>query len=430
MDTISGMRFRMLTGVLAILIACASVKGYTQDTIRITLQNAEQEFTDKNLLLLAEKYNIDAARAEVVQARLLNNPNLSVTGNIYNPRDRKIADISNRTGEYVIEIQQVIRLAGKRNKEIRLAEAGIVSSEDRFFDLLRTLRYTLRSDFFRAYYINESIASLDRQITVLESLDTAYSKLQQSAVVTQKDALRIRSLLYSVRANKAALLNDLNDVVSELKLLLRNNSSFIIPDVDENAVTDIRPQDLSLQSLIDTAFAHRYDLRLSQSLVEYNNRNYALQKSYAVPDLTVGGQFDKRGSFVDNASFLNLAIDLPFFKKNQGNIKAAGIGLAQSKLQYQQQKLVVENEVQRAFVKLITTEKLYASADPGFIGQYEKLLQGIGENFQRRNISLLEFTDFYESYKNNIQQFNQLRNDRIQALEELYFSIGKTLLNY
>jgi outer membrane protein, heavy metal efflux system len=69
------------------------------------------------------------------------------------------------------------------------------------------------------------------------------------------------------------------------------------------------------------------------------------------------------------------------------------------------------------------------SFDPGFRDQFEKLLQGITENFEKKNISLIEFTDFIESYKNNIIQMNQLQNDRMQAIEALHFAIGKTIFN-
>jgi cobalt-zinc-cadmium efflux system outer membrane protein len=68
--------------------------------------------------------------------------------------------------------------------------------------------------------------------------------------------------------------------------------------------------------------------------------------------------------------------------------------------------------------------------DPNFQNDFDKLLKSITENFEKRNISLLEFTDFYDSYKQNVLQWNQLQNDRIQAIETLNFSIGKPIVNF
>jgi cobalt-zinc-cadmium efflux system outer membrane protein len=84
-----------------------------QDTSRISIQMAEKQFLEKNLQLLAEKYNIDIARAAVIQAKLYNNPNISFSGALYNQEQKKILDISNTTGQYSINVQQLIILAGK-----------------------------------------------------------------------------------------------------------------------------------------------------------------------------------------------------------------------------------------------------------------------------------------------------------------------------
>jgi cobalt-zinc-cadmium efflux system outer membrane protein len=122
-------------------------------------------------------------------------------------------------------------------------------------------------------------------------------------------------------------------------------------------------------------------------------------------------------------------MDLPFFNRNQGNIRAAKISIDQSNTLLTQQRLTVENEVQQAYTKALTSEKMLNAIDPNFQNDFDKLLKSITENFEKRNISLLEFTDFYDSYKQNALQWNQLQNDRIQAIESLNFSIGKSIIN-
>ena len=49
------------------------------DTATITQPQAEKIFLDSNLQLLAQKYNIDAQQALIIQARLWPNPNLSLS---------------------------------------------------------------------------------------------------------------------------------------------------------------------------------------------------------------------------------------------------------------------------------------------------------------------------------------------------------------
>lgn len=420
--------FRLLTCCLLLLIAGISAKA--QDTLHITLQDAEKQFLEKNLQLLAEKYNVSIAKAQIIQARLYNNPNLTLSGNIYNPDRKKFFDISNQTGQYEVGIQQLISLAGKRNKQVQLARTNAAMSENAFFDLLRTLRFSLRSNFYQAYYLQSSMNAYGEQIATLEKMDATYKDLQQKGLVTLKDAVRIRSLLYSLRAERTNMQNQLNDQEAELQLLLQNNHTWFVPDMSDNAIDGIpEVRQTSLTSLVDSAYVNRQDLLLVQNNLQYNQQNYSLQKAMAVPDLTLGANFDKRGSFVNNATFLNVGIDLPFFNRNQGNIKAARFSVDQTKLLVQQQTQAVENEVQTAYVKAVNTDKMLASVDPAFRGQFEQLLHSITDNFMKKNISLLELTDFYDSYKENILQLNQLQNDRMQAIETLNFAIGKTLFN-
>jgi cobalt-zinc-cadmium efflux system outer membrane protein len=413
-----------------LLLLCFSVSiVQAQDTIRITLPEAEKQFLQKNLNLLAEKYNIDIAKAQVIQAKLYTNPNLSFTGAIYNPQVNKVFDVSNKTGEYIVGVQQLIRVAGKRNKEIKLAETNTRLSENRFFDLLRTLRFSLRSNFYSVYYLQNSLNAYQNQIGSLETLSASYELLKVKGVVTLKDAIRIKALLYSLKAEQMALQNQINDLQAELRILLQNNKTYFIPVSEKNEVLAASLKNMNLAGLVDTAYENRFDLKLLENNLLYNQQNFALQKAIGRPDVTVGAQFDKRGSFVNDASFFTVAMDLPFFYRNQGNIKAAKIGIDQGKVMLTQQRLSVENEVQSAYTKLLNTDRILQSIDPGFRDEFESLLKSITENFQKKNLSLIEFTDFNESYKQNILQINDLQNQKMQAIETLNFTIGKTILN-
>ncbi|GEP98005.1 TolC family protein [Chitinophaga cymbidii] len=400
---------------------------YAQDTLHITLQQAEQQFLQRNLALLAEKYNISIAQAQVIQARLYNNPSLSLGGSIYNPEQNRFADVGNRSGQYTIEVQQLITLAGKRNKQIKLAQTEASMAESRFFELLRTLGYTLRSNFYEAWYLQSSIHAFDVQVQQLEQLDRTYRELQAKGIVTPRDAVRIRSLLYSLKAEQVTLQNRFNTIEGELQLLLQDNHTWYIPDARDLNMQPVSAY--SLQSLLDTAFTNRRDLRLAQQALQHSTQQYALQRSLAVPDMTIGAMFDKRSDYIENASLLNIAFDLPFFHRNQGSIKAARAGIAQSKVLLEQQTATVENEVRTAFARAVNADNMLRSVDPDFRGEFEALLQSVTDHFIKKNISLLEFTDFYESYKENLLQLNEVQHERMQAIESLNYAIGKNLLN-
>ena len=58
------------------------------------------------------------------------------------------------------------------------------------------------------------------------------------------------------------------------------------------------------------------------------------------------------------------------------------------------------------------------------------MLEGVTSSFVRRNISLIEFLDYYETYTNSITQLLELSTNRLRTLEEINFAVGKPVITY
>ena len=184
---------------------------------------------------------------------------------------------------------------------------------------------------------------------------------------------------------------------------------------------------LNYSELVDSALVNRYDLRTARSQVQLGQSNLALQKALKTPDLLLGVNYDKAGNYVRNYNALSLAIDLPFWNRNQGNIKAAKFQIEADKQLQSQAELQVRNDISNAYRQLLETDKLYKTASLQFTSDYEKLLDGITKGYQNHTISLLEFIDYYETYKNSKLELNHLQNNRLDALENLNLATGTTI---
>jgi len=92
-----------------------------------------------------------------------------------------------------------------------------------------------------------------------------------------------------------------------------------------------------------------------------------------------------------------------------------------------QAELQVRNEISNAYRQLLETDKLYRTASVQFTADYEKLIDGITKGYQNHTISLLEFIDYYETYKNSKLELNHLQNNRLDALENLNLATGTTI---
>jgi cobalt-zinc-cadmium efflux system outer membrane protein len=133
------------------------------DTLRISLSNAEQRCLANNPQLAAGRRTIDAARAAEQQAGLWNNPTLSLEQNIYNQFTGKWFDLG-AGGNTGIQIQQQFPLAGKRGKQVRLAEMNTQITALSRDDLVRTLRLNVRSSLYDLHFLTAALAMYDESI--------------------------------------------------------------------------------------------------------------------------------------------------------------------------------------------------------------------------------------------------------------------------
>ncbi len=141
----------------------------------------------------------------------------------------------------------------------------------------------------------------------------------------------------------------------------------------------------------------------------------------------MGANYDQRSGAFEKEANVSIGIPLPLWNKNKGNIKYAQTILAQSKVEKQNFDLQLQTEITSAWNKWNESRKNYTVIKPTVNSDFEAVYNGILANFQKRNISLLEFTDFMESYNQANLQVNELKKKLALSGEELNSTINKDL---
>jgi outer membrane protein, heavy metal efflux system len=414
--------------VLVIATLCvnlASGQVHT-DTLSIRLDSAEKLFLGGNFILLAQKYNIQAQKALEIQAKLYPNPNLSVYYSLYNTQTKKFFPVGTGTsgGELSGQISQLIYLAGQRNKQVRIAEANTRIAEYQFYDLIRTLKYTLRTDFYNIYFLLHSAAVYDEEIKSLQQVVNAFEEQEGKGYIAEKEVIRIKAQLYTLLGEYNSLIGQINDEESELRLVLQVKGSFITPELDSAKIGTFSPSTFSLATLLDSAYKNRADLLMTRTTVEASKLNYNYQKALAVPNLTLALAYDQQGSYINNLTSLGAAIDLPFFNRNKGNIQAAKITTDANSALQQSTEATVQENVSHALEKAFANDKMYRTIDPKFLKDFDHMLHEVLINYEKRNLTLLDFLDFYSSYKDNILSSNNIQFNRISSFEDINYYTG------
>ncbi len=401
------------------------------DTVSLTVEKAEERFVQNNLQLLAARFGIGAAKAAVYQAGLWSNPNIAVEQNAYNRFTNRYFDIS-KTGNTEVQLQQLILLAGKRNKQTRLAEINSEIAEETFYNTLRALTFELRTDFFDLYFLQKSLAFYDQTLPEVRKTVASTEAIYQKRSILLSEVLRLKALLFSLENERLGLLNKISQTENELSLLLRDSSesaTYYVPQLGGRNLDSLRIDTLELPGVIAAVAEHRPDFRITDAQVRLEEENLALQKALSVPDVTVGGMYSRAGSYIPDYYALTVSIDLPIFNRNQGNIEVSAQNLEADKALRQHTRLEIEKEIAEAYRKAAATDSLYRSFDKKFTDEYKTLVDGMNASYEKRNITIIEFTDFYESYRTSMLQMHQLQNERLDAFEALNYAAGTALIN-
>lgn len=395
----------------------------------LTLKEAEQRFLERNLSLIAERYNIDMAQAQVLQAKLFENPVISLEQNVYNRLNGKYFDFG-KEGEAVVEIEQVIHLAGQRNKQVRLEKINKEIAEYQFEEVMRTLRQELNEKFVEVYFLSKSIAIYEKEVKSLQVLLGGMKIQQEKGNISLMEISRLESMLFSLRKEKNERENDLLTTRGELNLLLNlPEDTQVQLSLDEEVLQQLDLSQLSFADL-KAIINERPDQKIARSTVNASRANLKLQKSMAFPEFSVKGNYDRVGNFINDYFAIGVSLSVPIFNRNQGNIKAARFSIQQAGVQQEYAANRADMELFTAYTSLEKATQLYQSTNMDLERNFEKLITGVNENFTRKNISLLEFIDYYDSYKETCIQLYEIKKNVFLAMENLNTVVGQNVLNY
>jgi len=430
------MKKLLATALLLVGNLLFSQQAVVVDTLPITLNDAEEQFLNNNYFLLAQKYNVDASKAIVRQAGLFNNPNIYYENNIYNRKSGKYfptalgtEGVNSTQGEFIVQANWLFSIAGKRSKSVKVAKAQADVAQYEFDDMIRSLLFALRSDFYQLYYGLQSLKLFNEEIASLTSIVAGFEEQYKKGNISLRELTRTRALLFSLQTDRLALYTDLQQIGKEFSVLLNNNKNvwykpqFSETDVN-NKYTSVK---IVLSDLLAQALQNRPDLKAAQAQLTSAEANLKLQQAMGMPDIMAQGVFDRNGSYIPNYSAVALSVPLAVFNRNQGNIQASRSQVEASKQLLQQKQTMVQNDIFVSFQKILETEKLSTSLSTDFGNDFNTVLAGAQSNYEKKNISLLEFVDLFESYKQSIIHLNTLKTQRINAYEELNFSVGKDL---
>lgn len=400
-----------------------------QDTLSLTLSQAEQQFLQQNLTLLAGHFNIESNRALVTQAKVFDNPVITVDQNVYANKKffthgKTINDQPN--GQFFIQVQQLLRTAGKRSKQINLATTTAQLSELQLQDVLRNLKYQLRTSYFTIAQLYAVQQIYKQELIEMDRMLTGMEAQLKTGNIAQKDYLRVQALVISLQQDITENNRSISNAQAELKTIIQVAGNTFLKPSDSLAFTNFTTP--SLDDLVASAKTNNAGYLIQQKQILYQQQNLIYQKALKTPDITVGPEYDAASNYTPNYFGLSLSLPLPLFNKNQGNIKAAEFAIKQQQTALQQLETELTNNVINAYTKLLLTRQQNNSTQLDFYKNYQQMFSNMLMSYRQRQISLLEFIDFFDAFKEANVRLRQQQLNLQLAKEEVNFQVGADII--
>ncbi len=406
-------------GLFLMLLVPSHAQGPVPGDSVLTVQQARARLMKKNLTLLAAFYDINISEAQLIQAKLWPNPYFIWNQEFYSKEKKEYLNYKN---QYMVQVDQVFSIAGKHTNTVKLARINVAMSRVQFQDVLRSLLYELGINY-------NTLAAVQAKAALYTSVLSSYNDLIRGTreqlrlgAISGAEALRLESEYRAVNAQAVQNANEQEKALASLRILLQVPADSLLHVSQQ---LPLQAPSLLLDSLVANAFDIRPDLEFAKLSREFQDRNLRLQQSLSIPDVKIGVQpIDLNSNYVRSYSGINLEFPLPLFDRNQGRVKQARFNILQAQYNYQLQKSVVTNEVVASFKRYTQNREGLQAYTPEFLQNLKTINTSSNENFQKRNISLLEFIDQQRIYITTNLQLIDLKRQYLDSVNDLNFSVG------
>lgn len=398
------------------------VNAQAADTLKINLQQADSLFLVHNYYLLASSLKVEAQEAQIVQAKLYPNPIFSTLLTAYDPVNDKAFHV-NSTGHKEFQLEQLLVLGGKRKSSIAIAELDAKIALLEFHWLVQQLKFQLHNDLYKLRQQQILLDRYSEQLSLLDTILTAHEAQVAKGNIPLQELVRLKGVYLNLNNERATLLTDYLQVQSNLQILLHTTKPVLFEHSKHDVDKYLKTQEFD--RLLNEALVHQPNLLIAQQEVALASQHWQYQKRMAIPDINLFVGYDQRSGAFDNQINAGIAIPLPIWDRNQGNIKSSALRLKATQYLLEAHEIELIVELQNTLTVYEHAMSEYQKAMTLYNEDFDITFNGMLTNFKKRNISLIEFVDFFEAYNDVLAEMGRITTHLVQAAEQLNLLVGK-----
>ncbi len=414
---------------LALLLCCFQTAAIltAQTPAPLTLDEAVREALEKNLSLLAEKFNLTVADARIIQARLRPNP-VFTAGLDYQDWLGTGFTTANQAGpgEYNFRLDYILERGAKRERRIEVAQNARAVAQLQLLNTTRQLVLDVESAFVDVQAAKESLALAEENLRALNNVVEINATRVKAGDLAQVELIRSRLAALQFRNSVRTAEVRLRTAKARLQMLI--GRLIIAPDFDvagpirrETALTP----ETDLRALAEQKRPDLLALRRDQARSQADIR---LQLAQGKIDYTLSAQYHHQ---YDNAHGDSLGIffsaPLPVFNRNQGEVERARQESKQIEARIRALESTIGNEIATAYLQYSASRNLLEGVENTMLAEAREVREITEYSYRRGEASLLEFLDATRAFNETMQAYNDARADYARSLFLLDSVSGKAV---
>ncbi|WP_431241392.1 TolC family protein [Flavobacterium sp. P21] len=165
----------------------------------------------------------------------------------------------------------------------------------------------------------------------------------------------------------------------------------------------------------------RTDVLASKSILDVANTNINLQKSLAYPQPELGLIYNPQNTI----PYVGLygTVELPFFSRNQGEIKKSGYLKQQAEQNLQATEVLIRTEITNAF-NAYQTQKSNLENFSGLLTRSENILKSVKYSYLRGGTTIIDFLEAQRSWLDIQQQYYDSMQEYRRSYITLLYASG------
>lgn len=409
-----------LLGVLLVLSALSPLSSAPE--LVLTEQEALALFYQRNLDLIAARYNLNQAKAQEIIAAAIPNPVFSVdVGGLSANNNRGFGPST------AARIDQLIETAGKRRMRMESSKLGTQATEKDLHDAVRTFSNAVRHAFYGLLLAQKTDeVGRDNLAHYREILRANGLRLKQGDIA-ESDFLRIEVEGLKAQSdldNTAAVLKKAQSDLAVLLAWPENAMQFAARDAwpEPSEIGQRQGEDTLLQK----ALTQRPDVQAARLRIEQAQKDLSLARKLRIPDVTVGVGYahDPSNLTLDSVG-VGISLPLPLFYRNEGEVGKAVVNLNAVQLQSQQTEQSVRADVVSALAVWRSADAVVRRFQREVLARITKVRQAAELAYSKGATSILDLIDAQRNYKAIMLDYYTALNNRTLAYADLVTAVGE-----